>query len=133
MNHRGDTTCNRDTWEFEYSGKALAEAAMAKRDHHQSRVDVWQQEQNKLMAEVRESGLEINEDMSYGLGSSTTRAPHVAVKDNLQSKLRECHAKIREHRDSMREYDGWVQVLRANMEARLRLKYDDWLFYFGTN
>jgi hypothetical protein len=30
------------------------------------------------------------------------------------------------------EYEGWVQVLSANAEARLPLHADDYIFFFGT-
>lgn len=133
MGRMDERNSNRIAWEFAYTGKALAEAATAKRDHHQERVEVWRQEQTQLMIEVRESGLEINEDLAMRVGSSMSRPPHVSVKDHLQTKLRECHAKIQDHLELVHEYDGWVQVLGANPEATLKLKYDDWLFYFGAD
>jgi hypothetical protein len=43
----------------------------------------------------------------------------------------ECQGKILEHDNLVRTYDGWVQVLQGNPEARVTLHHDDWLFFFG--
>ena len=59
------------------------------------------------------------------VGRQATRAQH------LQRKLTECHQKIESHRKATREYEGWVQVLRANPEQRLKLTQADWLYFFG--
>ena len=124
---------NRTDWEFEYTAKTLADAAVAKKAYRQERADWWEAEQKKLMAEVRESGLEINESVASQYATSATRGPQLSVRSDLQQKLAECHTKIREHLSAVREYDGWAQVLTANPEARLKLKHGDWLFFFAAN
>jgi hypothetical protein len=50
----------------------------------------------------------------------------------LQRDLNECVTKIQQHRAAATEYDAWLQVLDANPEARLKLKHNDWMFFFGN-
>ena len=57
--------------------------------------------------------------------------PQVMVRGDLQKKLSECHTKSQSHQQAADEYDGWVQVLSANQEARLKLTQADWLYFFG--
>lgn len=128
-----EASMNRTDWEFEYTAIMLARAAEAKKAYRQERADWWDAEQKKLMAEVRESGLEINESVASQYATSATRGPQLSVRHDLQQKLAECHTKIREHLSAVREYDGWAQVLNANPEARLKLKHSDWLFFFAEN
>ncbi len=61
------------------------------------------------------------------------RGAKVMVRNDLQDDLEECLAKLRWHTEKRRDYDGWVQVLQANGEARLEVDMEDWLFYFGRN
>ena len=91
--NKGDAM-NRNDWEFEYTAKALADAAVAKKVYRQERADWWEGEQKKLMAEVRESGLEINESVASQYATSATRGPQLSVRSDLQQKLAECHVPI---------------------------------------
>jgi hypothetical protein len=133
MNFSDGIVMNRKDWEFEYTAKTLADAASSKKAYRESRVEWWKNQQSSLMAEIKENGLEINESVASLYATSASRAPQLTVKADLQQKLSECHAKIREHLEAVREYDGWVQVLNANPESRLKLKYGDWLFFFGED
>lgn len=133
MNYDTIANSNRSNWEFEYTASVLAKAAMEKKEYRQSRVVWWEDKQKVVMAEVKESGLEFNESLASGYVNSAGRAPQLSVKPELQVKVKECHDKIREHLSAVREYDGWMQVLNANPESRMKLKHGDWLFFFGTN
>jgi histidinol-phosphate/aromatic aminotransferase/cobyric acid decarboxylase-like protein len=125
---------NRKEWEFEYTAKQLADAAVAKRDHRQSRVEWWEKQKDAVMVEVRESGLEIQESMANSYTSNAGHAPQLGVKAELQKKLQECHSRIQKHLEAVREYDGWAQVLGAQDPInKLKLKHADWLFFFGKN
>ena len=125
----------RDEWEFEYTASKLAEGAAAQKAHRLSRVEWWTAAKERLMAEVRESGLEVSESVAALLSSSTStqfdEGPQITVRPDLQKKLAECHGKIQSHRRAVAEYDGWEQVLRANPESRLKLTQADWLYFFG--
>lgn len=86
------------------------------------------------MAEVRESGMEISESVAAQISNyanSAMNGPQISVRADLQKKLAECHAKIQSHQQAADEYDGWIQVLSANAEQRLKLTQADWLYFFG--
>jgi hypothetical protein len=125
----------RDEWEFEYTASKLAEGAQAQKAFRLSRVEWWTEAKAKVMAEVKESGLEVNESIaaqaSVMSNSTYGVAPTINVRQDLQKKLAECHSKIQSHQQAAAEYDGWVQVLSANPESRLKLTQADWLYFFG--
>lgn len=126
---------NRQEWEFEYTASKLADGARKQRDHRLSRIEAWKEAKDKVMAEVRESGIEISEsaaaDMKAYTNTTQSYGPQVMVRTDLQQKLTECHNKIQQHTKAAAEYDGWVQVLEANAESRLKLTQNDWLYFFG--
>lgn len=122
----------RDEWEFEYTASKLAEGAAKQKDFRLGRAAWWKEAQAKVMAEVKESGLEVSESVAASISNYTQMAgPQVMVRVDLQKKLSECHTKIQSHQQAADEYDGWVQVLSANPEARLKLTQADWLYFFG--
>lgn len=123
---------NRAEWEFEYTASKLAEGAAKQKEFRIGRVEWWTEAKAMVMAEVKESGLEVSESVAAGISNYTQMAgPQVMVRGDLQKKLSECHTKIQTHQQAADEYDGWVQVLAANPEARLKLTHADWLFFFG--
>ncbi len=123
---------NRDEWEFEYTAAKLAEGALERRNFRGSRVTWWREQKETVMALVKESGIEVEESVGAKFSSSSYgNQPRVVVRGDLQRKLTECHDKIEEHERAVKEYDGWVQVLNANPESRLKLTQDDWLYFFG--
>lgn len=122
---------NRATWEFCYRAEQLVEAASAKIIHHQQRLQWWQQQHAETMAEVRESGLEVNESVGSLYATSVSHGPQLSVRPDLQKKLSEIHGKLKSHTDAAREYEGWVQVLNASPRTSLKLTHFDWLFFFG--
>jgi hypothetical protein len=125
----------RTEWEFEYTASKLADGAAAQKAHRLSRVEAWTKAKAEVMAEIRESGIEVNESIAAGMqsysNSTQMAAPQVGINPAFQRKLAECHAKIQKHTTDAAEYDGWVQVLTANPEARLKLTQADWLYFFG--
>lgn len=129
----------RGEWEFEYTASKLAEGAVEQKIFRLNRVNVWTEAKNKLMEEIRESGLEVTESMAaamssqYQFGNGGAGAPTIHVKQDLQKKLQECFTKIQDHSQAAAEYGGWYQVLSANPESRLKLTQADWLYFFGKN
>lgn len=125
----------RDAWEFEYTARKLAEGANAQKLHRLSRIEAWTEAKAKVMAEVKDTGIEVTEsvaaDMKSYSNSTQSFGPRVMVRADLQAKLTECHSKIQSHTTAAAEYDGWVQVLTANPESRLKLTQADWLYFFG--
>lgn len=126
---------NRDDWEFEYTAGKLADAAQQQHSHRLARVKAWEEKKAEVMAKVRESGLTVHEGVAESMMNYTTMAQghgaQVMVDATLQRDLNECVTKINQHRLAATEYEGWIQVLSANPEARLKLKHDDWMFFFG--
>jgi len=126
---------NRNEWEFEYTASKLAEGAAAQKEFRLSRVAVWTAAKEKLMAEIKDGGVEITESVAAGMSSyaNSTQSfgPQVGINPAYQKKLAECHGKIQSHQQAAAEYDGWVQVLNANSETRHKLTQSDWLYFFG--
>jgi hypothetical protein len=125
---------NRGLWEFEYTASRLAEAATAQREYRKSRVAVWEGKKEEVMRKIKDSGLTVHEGVAAqlsGYSNSVRGGAAVMVDPTLQTDLSECVSKIQEHQKAATEYDGWIQMLSANPEARLKLKYHDWMFFFG--
>ena len=122
----------RDEWEFEYTASKLAKGAAAQQVFRLRRVAAWTATKEKVMAEVKEGGIEITESVATGMtNSSTSFGPQIGINPAFQKKLAECHAKIQAHQQAADEYDGWVQVLTANSDTRHKLTQSDWLYFFG--
>lgn len=128
---------NRQDWEFEYTASALAQAAEAQRDFRKSRVAAWSAKKDEIMEKIKTTGLTVHEGVAadmgstYAISNSNRGGAQVMVDVTLQRDLNECVAKIRSHSDAATDYDGWVQVLKANPESRRKLKHGDWMFFFG--
>ena len=122
---------NREEWEFEYSSSQVLQGATQQKEFRLSRVQWWKEAKEKVMAEIRESGIEINESLA-ALTYSTTSAmsPKIKVNETLQKQLLECHNKIQQHQQAADEYEGWIQVLKGNLDLNLKLTQADWLYFF---
>lgn len=122
----------RDRWTFDLSATELAKAADAKQAHHAERLTYWKSAEEKVMADVKEKGLTVEE----GLGAGSNVSPRyggamIAIDVTFQKKLNECFEKIQEHQKKFAEYSGWVQVLNANTNRTYQLNADDYLYFFG--
>lgn len=127
-------TMNRDNWEFEYTARNLATAAKAQREHREGRVKVWEEKKAEIMQKVKDTGLTVHEGVAASMANYTNsiqQGATVMVDATLQRDLNECVTKIRQHRDAATEYHAWEQVLEANPDSRLKLKHNDWMFFFG--
>lgn len=123
----------RDRWDFKFTAKKLAAAAVLKRTHHKERLKFWEGAKQKVLDEVKESGIEVSESEAGASYANQSRGygPQVVVRTDLQKRLSECHGKIIEHAAKVSEYAGWVEVLEGNPENQLSLHADDYLFFFG--
>lgn len=127
-------TTNRNEWEFEYTAANLASAAETKRNYHKKRLEIWETKKTETMEKVKSSGLTIHEGvMGSAYNNTNTMMPGatVMVDATLQKDLNECTSKITAHRGLVNEYSSWLQFLDSNPEARLKLKQQDWMFFFG--
>lgn len=124
----------RAEWEFEYTALKLVSGAKAQLEFRIGRRKWWEEAKEKLISEIKESGLEISESVAAGTSYSNTAnlvRPQVLIRADLQTKLSECSTKISAHQQAINEYSGWIQVLEANPEQRLKLTQSDWLYFFG--
>lgn len=125
----------RNTWKFEYTGRALAEAAAKQRDHRLERLKVWSERKDEIMKTIREKGLTVDEGnavaMHANYSNTMVAGPTVLVDVQLQRNLQEAHGKVSLHENAARDYDGWVQVMSANPDQVVKLNHDDWLYFFG--
>lgn len=119
----------RQDWKFTYKAQDVAEAAAAKRDHHVARESWWSDQQNQVLRDVRDKGIEIDESIArLYANSAAMHGARITVKDEYQ--LNECHTKIKTHNAKSREYEGWVQFLSGRTHV-VELDCDDYLFFFG--
>jgi hypothetical protein len=128
----------RQIWQFEYMGSQLAEAARAKLAHHQERFGWWSSKKEEVLSKIRSEGLEIDESLAmesphHAKARDYQRGTQVMIRNDLQENLEECLRKLSYHAAQSHQYDGWVQVLAANSDARVRLDHEDWLFFFGKD
>jgi len=124
----------RKDWKFEYQGNQLRDAAIKKRDEHITKRDWWIGKKQEVIMQVPKTGITVHDSVAAGY-SHTKGAfgPQISIDPALQQDLGECHSKIMSHDQYVREYDGWVQVLTANVTARLPLNHDDYMFFFGDD
>ena len=124
----------RELWRFEYTANKLAEAAATKIKFHDERLEWWKVKRREVMDKIRSEGIEIDEKISLAYLSPKARdwerSTQVTVRDDLRNRLTECQEKLAHHTQRRHEYNGWLQVLSANPEQRLRLDIQDWLFFF---
>lgn len=109
----------------------MAEGAKQKVIHHGERLAFWTEVKARVMAEIKETGIEVSETEAGGSYTSSGRAPQVMVRNDLQTRLTECHQKIMEHARKVAEYAGWVEVLEGTPAGMLTLNADDYLYFFG--
>jgi hypothetical protein len=122
----------RNEWSFDITAEKLAAAAGAKQEFHTGRLNFWKSAQDKVMAEVKEKGISIEESAAgANYSNKSGYGPEIVVDNTFQRRLAETTTKIREHTTKVSEYDGWVQVLAANAGRTYPLNADDYLFFFG--
>lgn len=129
----------RNSWKFEYSGKALAAAADKQLAHRKERLKVWKKRKDEIMKEIREKGLTVDEGnarighASNNYNATMMAGPQVIVDQQLQANLAEAHSKVGVHQNFIRDYEGWVRVFEAHPEQNFKLNHDDWLHFFTEN
>lgn len=126
----------RFDWDFQCVASKLAEGAKVQRAYRLSRVEWWKEARNRIIEEIKESGVEIMESLGVQADTYTSRPrqmTQVTVRSDLQAKLSECHSKIQAHQEGADEYDAWALVLDDNPNVVLSLKYGDWAYFFGKH
>lgn len=129
----------RDEWVFSYTADKVFAAAQEKKDFHSERLAWWDKKRTEVEGLIRSEGIEIDESAAgsrYGSGDNNVntwlRGAQVTIRTDLVRDLQECVDKTRGHREKIKEYDAWIQVLASQGSARtLSLGHDDWIFFFG--
>ncbi len=121
----------RQKWEFEFLGSDLLVAARNKYDHHKKKHQEYLDTRAKIECEIKATGLEIQDSISHPGSTSPGAPPRIVVKDTMQRDLNEVTQKIQDHYNKMVGYESWVQIMKGNKTASLRLDSDDYLFFFG--
>ena len=124
----------RNKWQFEYTAHKLAEAAVERKAHHESRLDWWKRQKAELLEQIKAEGLEVNESVANrfeGITDMSSRSPQIMVRTEFQEKMRECHNRIHVHQELIFEYSSWIAMLSANPEQRVLLDIQDFTFFFG--
>lgn len=127
----------RKDWTFPYPAHELAAAAQAKLAYHDERIRWWTDKRAQVMATIRAEGIEVDERIVLSHPSPKARdwerGAKVMVRNDLKDDLEEYLEKLRWHTEQRRDYDGWLQALRANGEQRVELDIEDWLHFFGRH
>ena len=125
----------RQTWKFNYSAQQILDATDTKLKFHQDRFNWWKEKKEQVITQIREEGLEIDENIALEYLSPKSRdwerGTQVTVRDDLRKDLNECLKKLAFHTDLINDFSGWHQILIANPDIPLSLDHEDWLFFFG--
>lgn len=127
---------NRDDWKFPYTADKLLAAATDKKAFHEGRLTWWEGKRKEVEATIRSEGIEIDESVAANFGGTYSnaglgRGAQVNIRNDLVRDLQECVGKTSEHREKVKQYDAWAQVLASQGQASFDLHQDDWLFFFG--
>lgn len=126
---------NRDEWKFPYTADKLLQASADKKSFHEGRLAWWENKRKEVEATIKSEGIEIDESVAAGIGTYTSNTIHrgaqVSIRNDLVRDLQECVGKTAEHREKIKQYDAWGQVLASQGQASFDLHQDDWLFFFG--
>jgi len=128
-----DPAAMRGKWKFNKSTDDLKVAAAKKALFRKGREDFWKSKFDEVMAEIKNSGIEVNESINSGYSTSNTgyRKPEIQVKPELEEKIGECHNKIKEHSNAFAAYNAWAQVFEGNPGVVMELNFNDWLYFFS--
>lgn len=115
----------RDTWSFRYKPGDVAQAAQARLEYHQKRLEFWEQERETIKGEIEEAGLQIRERQVTG-GVNY----EVVADQELQARFNECHRKIDHHNEQVEEYCQWWRVLgNRPKDEEMWLDMEDILYF----
>lgn len=134
----------REKWKFQFKADEVRVAAEVKVKFHTEREAWWRAKKEEVMVEIKTSGVSIDESIVDELGkigySNTMHlqsvrgiggGPQIRIDPELVQRLQECHGKVDEHKDKLKAYTAWVEVLTAGGTQLLTLDHEDYLFFYG--
>ena len=127
----------RPDWTFEYPAIELIRALQGQLTFRKERVDFWKAESERLMGEIKTSGLEFSESVDVALSAYLSNnapksGPQLKINDELKDKYVESQNKIKEHGEMIKIIESWLNILVQEDDNRMfPLKFDDWEFFFN--
>ncbi len=133
----------RVKWKFQFKADEVKAATEAKLVFHKERRDWWEKTKAEVMQKIKEGGVTIDESIVDMLGKTgysnyqtlNVRAqnagPQVRIDPELVQHLQEAHTKVDEHKEKMKLYQSWSEVLTAGGSQLLTLDHEDYLFFYG--
>jgi len=122
----------KSEWKFTYKASDLAAGAKAKKATTETKFNWWEEVRKKLMLSLPDSLQVVDSSASSYSSIKGGFGPQVSIDPKLQLQLNEAHQRLIQLDQTIREYDGWIQVLEANSTQSLELNHADWLFFFGA-
>ena len=127
----------RSEWKFDYTAAQLADAARAKIIFHDAQLEFWKAKRTEVMATIKDEGIEVHEKVALGFSNPKARdferGGEIVIRNDLRNVLTETFDKLKYHTKLRDTYNGWEQVLSANLANSLSLDINDWLFFFGRD
>lgn len=115
----------RNEWTFQYPANIVAGAAADRARYHDSKQTWWEDERERVLVELKESGLEVT-----GYEVTGGMRHDVQFDPKLTKRLSETTAKIDGHRRDAEKYRMFAEVLGDQGDDLLGLHPDD-VHYFG--
>ena len=105
----------RSEWTFEYTATDLHTAAEQEYQKRAIRADYWKAERQKVMEELKETGLTISQWDAYTGKEGITKTGisnrvDVEFDEKLMTRLRNCEHYLEKARNEKSEYKMWMQV-----------------------
>jgi hypothetical protein len=123
----------RNDWTFTYKVNQVVDAANAKINLHQGRLNYWTEQHDIAKQEVKDS-TEVREyDMGYTLVSNKLSTSNLQPVCDVEKTRRYAHCigKMQEHMDKIAEFKGFFAALSAqDQDSELSLTVND-VLYFG--
>jgi len=133
-------TTLRGTWSFRLPLTEVLTAAERQKKAREDRIAWWTNMGESVMQEIKDSGIEIKESISFAKMSYNARGhnPQVQIRTDLQDKIIECHDRIKFHKEDLDRYNSWIAFLKvghflndkAGNTPFMDLTYDDYNFFF---
>lgn len=121
----GNDKNNRSAWEFPVNVAEVIEGCQSQHRYHVERFEYWQAEVERCRAELRASGLNLEDEPITGGYRS-----RVVIDEKLEARWREATAKVIAHDERAKEYARFDTALGL-LDGRkpLMLTIDDIAFF----
>lgn len=120
----------RKEWTVDFPAGDVREAAGAKAAHHAQREKHYADVVERVVGEIKERGIIIEERPDPRFGVSTYYEPHGRIDPELDKQLGDAQSKLSHHRSHRAEFERWVGMLSQGCAPdSLPLDIDDVEFF----